>query len=55
MSERKISDVFRENQECIQEWLANFEYEFSKKSMDLMQSGFDYQNELEILVMRMAT
>lgn len=50
MSESKFSEVFRENQDCIPDWLPNFEYEYQKKGIDLIDSGFEYQIKFENLV-----
>jgi hypothetical protein len=53
LSETKFSEVFRDNQDCVPEWLANFEYEFSKRGMDLVDSGHEYQLKFEALVVNL--
>ena len=55
MSESKISKVFRENQDCIPDWLSNFEYEVSKKGIDLIDQGCEFQLKFESLVQNLAS
>ena len=54
LSEKKISNVFRENQDCIPEWLANFEYEYSKRGVDLIDSGYEFQLKFETTIQQLS-